>query len=58
MPTTMVYDKKPTDTDPPIVIQPNRMQPSRIHLPPIRPCPGCGNPGGRMCRVPGTHCGY
>ena len=30
----------------------------RIYLPPINPCPGCGNPGGRMCRVPGTHCGY
>jgi hypothetical protein len=54
----MSDDKKPANTNSSIIIQPNRMYPPRIYLPPLQPCPGCGNPGGRMCRVPGVHCGY
>lgn len=51
-------DNKKLDADHPGVPQSNRMQPPGVYLTPIKPCPGCGNPGGRMCHVPGTHCGY
>jgi hypothetical protein len=50
--------KIPSIPDRPVVIQPNLRQPTRVYLQPIQPCSGCGNPGGRLCRVPGAHCGY